>query len=633
MASVDIEQIDQLLNELEHQALATETSSPLLFASLLQRLCVLLSADSAAILLPAGGTQIILAQQGSLPAQLIQEYESRLAELPGLAGAALSGRCDKGTWWGVPLRTGSFAKGCLLASFAHAPPASTATSICELLTAFAEIVALRQMGELERFLDLRWEKVQHLSALLGRIQLEGEAAQVLADQLQAILSAARVSVVAINRWHNTTLEAISGLPKFDRAADAVQDILKRARTCIQNRRAVLDPLAVASATPTSPPDRPNEANGLSVPLLGTDVPPSVHGALVIEWPDHGGMVQALTSLNQVLPTVSTAWEQQRRWRRIPRWIQRWSQWRWSSLTGIWPILRWLVLLVLAVAVYRGLVLPCPLTIEATGSVEPVIMRTVFASMDGYLEKLLVEDGQSVTHEQPLIQMSSPELEVRLEELQGEIRTLQERAKSIQIASNQLNAEAPDFLVTQNRMASELQQVTTQQTNLNSQLNILLDEQQKLVITAPIAGVVVAKDLKQQLTSRPVRRGDALFRIVDLQGPWHLRLQVPDRDSGYVLNQYRDATSAAADKVIDFVLDSQPEQLFHGQLTWISDSVQNLHSEGCFVEMRASVAEDVIERVRMGASARAVFTCEAKPLWFVWCRPLVEAIQRRLWFWR
>jgi hypothetical protein len=26
-----------------------------------------------------------------------------------------------------------------------------------------------------------------------------------------------------------------------------------------------------------------------------------------------------------------------------------------------------------------------------------------------------------------------------------------------------------------------------------------------------------------------------------------------------------------------------------------------------------------------------FDCGQQPLWFVWCRPLVEATQRRLWF--
>jgi multidrug efflux pump subunit AcrA (membrane-fusion protein) len=637
MTSADIEHIDQLLNELEQQALSTEMPSPRLFAHILQRVCFLLQAEAAAIVLPAANSFLVVAQHGTLTEAILNQCVTQASSAIAKSPSAVSGVCENKYWFAVPLRPGNFAKGCLIACLNKAPPATTADSICELLVAFAEIVALRQMGELEGFLDQRWEKVQSLCTHLGRLQ-EPTGANAIVDQLIPIFSASRVSLATANRWRSIRLSAISGVPQFDARSESALSLLKLAKTCIHTGKAsirqqsqIAEPQDITSSSHPVEQDG-TFANCVCLPLLTTEPSIATNNCLVIEWTDYATMVHALAIVPHVVPTLSVAWEHYSRWRRVPKWIQVWSQWRWSSQAWLWPVVRWAILIFLLYGIYRGLMMPYPLTIEAEGSIEPTVMRTVFASMDGYMDQLLVDDGQTVQADQPLVRLSSPDLEVRLEEVQGEMRTLYEKRSALQIASNQLNADAADFLVTQNRMASEIKQLMTQLENLKLQLKILQSEKQKLVIPSPIQGVIVAKDLKQHLTSRPVRRGDALFRVVDLQGPWHLRIQVPDRDSGYVLKGFRSTDEANALKAVKFVLDSQPEEQFDSEVTWIADTVQNLHAEGCFVEMRAEVSKDVVERVHMGASARTFFQCGEQPLWFVWCRPLVEAIQRRFWFW-
>ena len=272
--------------------------------------------------------------------------------------------------------------------------------------------------------------------------------------------------------------------------------------------------------------------------------------------------------------------------------------------------------------------PYPLTIEADGVLEPAVLQTVFANLDGYVEELLVDDGQTVIAGQQLVRLQSPDLELRIEELSGELRTIREKRKALQIAGNQLDPDAPDLILSQNRIAAEVKQIDTQENNLQQQLKMLDAERDKATIVAPIAGVIVAKNLKQQITARPLRRGDALFRIVDLAGPWHLRIQVADRDSGYVLaNQHANEL-----KALQFVIDSIPGEQFPAQVDWIANTVQNQYGTGCYVEMRAQIDDAIKPRTHMGASVRAYSRCGDQPLWFVWCRPLIESIQRRFWFW-
>jgi multidrug efflux pump subunit AcrA (membrane-fusion protein) len=293
-----------------------------------------------------------------------------------------------------------------------------------------------------------------------------------------------------------------------------------------------------------------------------------------------------------------------------------------------------VLAILTAIAYTALKSPYPLTIEAVATLEPQLHKTIFTNLDGYVEELLVEDGQIVDIGTQLARVRSPELDLRIEQLLGELRTIKEKRNALQIASNQLNLDAADSIVSQNRLASEVKQLDTQEGNLNSQLSLFKAEKQKTIIISSIRGTVVAKDLKQQLASRPLRRGDALFRIVDFEGPWHLKIHVADKDSGYVLTSRRESAGQvlAATIPIRFVLDSIPGEQFDAHVNWISNSTQNTAGEGCHVEMHAEVNRSIIERAHMGASARAYFHCGEQPIWFVWCRPLVEAIQRRLWFW-
>ena len=150
-------------------------------------------------------------------------------------------------------------------------------------------------------------------------------------------------------------------------------------------------------------------------------------------------------------------------------------------------------------------------------------------------------------------------------------------------------------------------------------------------------MVVAREIERFLNARPVRRGDALLRVVNLKGPWRLELLVADRDSGYIKRKLFDPTSSAGgfvgsevDASCQYVISSQPNQTHNAEVTWVSETARNPTGQGVYVDMHARVDSALGQTSHMGATVVGFVDCGRKPLWFVWSRPFIEALQRKHW---
>ena len=136
---------------------------------------------------------------------------------------------------------------------------------------------------------------------------------------------------------------------------------------------------------------------------------------------------------------------------------------------------------------------------------------------------------------------------------------------------------------------------------------------------------MTRELRKELEARPLRRGDSLFSIADLNGAWQLNIHVADRDSGYLLAHYN-----ALPQTVSFVFESLPGERFTAEVRHIANAMENPKGTGCYLLALATLEQEVAKRSQMGASARVYFHCGQQPLWFVWCRPMVEAFQKRVW---
>ncbi len=658
MFAEQVDHLDKLLDELEDLA-RSDLPSSRFFAAVVDRLRLTMAAESVVLLLPAASGDWLPIASSGVPSAVAQAELARRAT----ASAALTAEFLMGSeagehWIATPLRAKNFAKGCLLAGTGEAIPKNAIAGFVELLAAFSEVIAIRQQSELESFLDETWDHAQAVCHQINLAKSQDEASALLAGGLARTLGAARVTVMTAGWLGRPQVLALSGVPQANSRAAAVQalqnvgaEVVKSGKPVLRQQAGLLDaqgqPLPEIAADGTF-----NNLIGVRLSSSDNQTQNSVRAGstlLAIEYQTYPEMVRSATKLSHLLPTVGVAWEQHSRWLRLPRILQLWMLGPMQALRGALSLLKWAALLAIVVLALIVLRTPYPLVIEAEGAYEPVTSRAIYAADDGFIEELLVDDGNCVKAGEPLVQMRSPALELRIEQTHGAARAVDEEASGIRIAINQLSGDAPDILSNQSRLAGKIAELEVRKESLQQQLQLLEQQRTRLLLKAPIDGWVVAKDLRRNLAGRPVRRGDSLFTIVDQSGLWHVRVQVADRDVGYLLRHFSGAESHALTPTsnststhpsapntnsrsnIEFCLASDPDERFTAEVTWIADQVENRHGEGCSVEVRATVGTDFPPNAHAGAGVHAFFECGQQPLWFVWCRPLVEAAQRRMWF--
>jgi multidrug efflux pump subunit AcrA (membrane-fusion protein) len=301
------------------------------------------------------------------------------------------------------------------------------------------------------------------------------------------------------------------------------------------------------------------------------------------------------------------------------------------------IAKWATVIGFALMLAFALAIPTPFRVEIQGTLQPVAQREVYAEMDGVVARVFVEDDQQVREGDPLVTVRSPDLEIEVQEVIGEMRALAKKRDGLELTINQLQNQDRD-LIRERQLSSEIAELDTRLNTLREKEAALRAEQEKLTVFAPIDGAIASQDIERHLRTRPVQRGDALLRIVSFSGPWQLELLVPDADSGHVRtalfgNQESDGNSAAssAGRSIEYVIASSPDRKFVARAEWMADSARNPSGNGVFLDLIASVDPQVAAQSHMGATVYAYVDCGLEPFWYVWSRPLVEFIQRKLWF--
>jgi hypothetical protein len=140
-----------------------------------------------------------------------------------------------------------------------------------------------------------------------------------------------------------------------------------------------------------------------------------------------------------------------------------------------------------------------------------------------------------------------------------------------------------------------------------------------------------------LTDRPVARGNLLLSVADHQGPWSLRLRVPDRDAGAVLASAQDDPHLP----IEFAVATQPEATFAATLESLSTAArldelgnhvidataQVVHSASGNVDVDAFAAD----QTRIGADVTAKIGCGKRCVLRSWFGDVFDFAHRKILF--
>lgn len=264
-------------------------------------------------------------------------------------------------------------------------------------------------------------------------------------------------------------------------------------------------------------------------------------------------------------------------------------------------------------------------IECRGDLQPAVRRHIFAAHDGVVEEPLVRHQQQVAAGDVALTMRNLQMELEHKRLNGEMLTARKRLSALEAAKLQppgTTSGARPFLDGVRRSGEEAE-VKQQIASLESQLQLLQDQQQQLILRSPIAGEVLTWNVEQTLRKRPVQRGQQLLTVAETGGNWILELQVRDKDVGH-LRAARGADHGPLD--VTFVIATDPAETHSGKLIDISNTTERDESDKPIVRAVVEISASELPGKRPGATVLARVDCGRRAIGYVWFRDLIDAVR-------
>jgi multidrug efflux pump subunit AcrA (membrane-fusion protein) len=301
------------------------------------------------------------------------------------------------------------------------------------------------------------------------------------------------------------------------------------------------------------------------------------------------------------------------WLRVSRdgWLSRFS----SKVAA--------VCLVVAAIVAALVLIPAEVKINARGELQPVERHEVFAPRDGVVTAIHVDHGQTVAAGDPLLEMRSPELDLEIQRVDGELETARKRLAAAQSERLQTRPTDNDARLRQRRLTAEDEQYQQQVRDLTNRQKMLAEQRKDLIVRSPIAGEVVTWNVQQQLASRPLRRGDALVSVADITGQWQLELKVPSRRAGRLLAARQKSSDP---QPVSFVLATSPGHSLNGTVRDVAPRLELDEAGDSYIMAKVDVPRDEIENRAPGATALAKIDCGRGTLAEAWFHDLIDTIQ-------
>ncbi len=270
-----------------------------------------------------------------------------------------------------------------------------------------------------------------------------------------------------------------------------------------------------------------------------------------------------------------------------------------------------------------------LDLEANGELQPKVQEQVFAHVEGEVEQVFVDHGDTVKAGDPLVKLRNRELEIEITDLKGQLDAALE---SIAALSDQVNraGRSGDALET-SRLMGQLRESQKRKETLVAQLQLVAEKEQQLIRTSPIDGIVMDWHLRERLRARPVVTGQVLVNLADPRGDWELELFMPEKRMKYLDDAFKE--SGGKELLVDYIQSTNPSADHTGKL-----SLADVHyraeldpTDGAVVKLR--VKPDTLEGIsrRPGSKVIADVVCGKRSAAFVWFHEVVEWVQANVIF--
>jgi len=521
----------------------------------------------------------------------------------------------------------------------HASPATRQgyleflETLCDVAGDYHRNVELHSLRDRES----RWQELYQLSVAVHQDFDLNATATTVANEVRRMVDADRVTVLEVGGSRARVL-AVSSVDTIQSRSN----LIRRLEALVVAAVAADEPLWHVEGQGEQPPeiDRPlhayldlAHARALAIlPLRrggGSEANPIV-AALVIERMDSRNWdEQQRRDVRYVAGLAQSALRSAIAIRNLPlSWLGR----RLHRLSGgvehrTWRRRLLFAGLCVAAIVAIGFV-PADFQIEAGGELQPKIQRQVFAATNGEVQALHLGHGESCDAGDVLLTLRNSQLELDLRRINGELQTTRTRLAASRAAMLGLDRSQPDAIARFNQLTAEEQELKEALSSQERQLEILEGERDKLEVRSPIPGRVLTWNIDELLESRPVRLGQALLSVADVEGPWHLELHVPERHIGHVLQAQQDIDPKLA---VTYILQSDPGTSHAGHIDKMALASTFDDREGDSVKVTVEIDARQIAQLRPGAYVRGKIDCGEKPLAYVWLHDLVAAFQRWIMF--
>ncbi|MBN1591063.1 MAG: HlyD family efflux transporter periplasmic adaptor subunit [Pirellulales bacterium] len=198
-------------------------------------------------------------------------------------------------------------------------------------------------------------------------------------------------------------------------------------------------------------------------------------------------------------------------------------------------------------------------VSLEGTLKPVNCSRVFAAVDGVVKRVHVKHGQAVEKGSLLLELSNKNLASHLLDCRRELDMLHEQLRSKRRASKVGKFDDQDQ---HDRLLGEIRQLETKESSLKLQIETLREKEDSLKILSPRDGRVVGWDLENNLENRPIRRGQQLMEIADIDGPWCVELTVPEDRVGQIVQAQK---KLGNDLPVTFILATEPRVKHKGKI--------------------------------------------------------------------
>jgi multidrug efflux pump subunit AcrA (membrane-fusion protein) len=283
--------------------------------------------------------------------------------------------------------------------------------------------------------------------------------------------------------------------------------------------------------------------------------------------------------------------------------------------------------VAAIALIAGLastfVIETDFNLYAHGELQPARRQQVFAPLDGDVSQVSVVHGDSVKTGQTLIQMSNSELDLEIQKIQGEHDATLQRSAAIESALLDYSSSEDEELNEINQLSSEQEELAQLFASQKQRLAVLREQREKLTVQSPITGEILTWETEEELLNRPVRSGQRLMTVADLNGPWEAELRVPDDRIGPLLQLREEGREPLEAK---FELATAVDVEHRGQITQISQRTEIGADNQPVVRVTVDVDKSTLVDPRPGATLNAKIYCGRRSIFYVWCHDLIERVQ-------